>query len=117
MQNDFGIRFRSEAMPARQQLLAQRLIVVDLTVEDQSHRAVFVLNRLPPACDVNNAQAGMAQARLLGAKITDAVRPTMAEGRGHTLKEAVFNMADVSANAAHIHRHMPYEFIRHMAQY
>ena len=41
MQQDFGVRMRTERAPTRGELIAQRLIVVDLAVEDDRQRAAM----------------------------------------------------------------------------
>ncbi len=89
MHDGLGVGAGAERVPLRDELLAQRLKIVDLPVEDDLHRAVLVRHRLvsggqiddgqPP---VREAHAALAVARL-GFEEALIVRTTVRERRGH----------------------------------
>ncbi len=60
-----GVRVGLEAMTAVLELLAEILEVVDLAVEDDADGAVFVVDRLVAAGDVDDGQAAHAQADVI----------------------------------------------------
>ncbi len=60
--NRLGIAVRAVAVPARDELLAQGEMVVDLAIKHDPQRAVFVRNRLMPARHIDNAEPAHADA-------------------------------------------------------
>jgi hypothetical protein len=104
-----GVRARREAVPAREQLLPQRLEVVDLAVEDHHHRPVLVEHGLVARGQVDDGQAAMTQPH--PALEVEAVRvgPAMRHGRGHAPQElGRYGMpgirVDDTGDAAHVSR-------------
>ena len=57
MGNALGIRVRGQEVPSFQESFAQFLIVVNLSIKDHSHRAIFVIDRLASAIHVDDRQA------------------------------------------------------------
>ena len=55
--DDFGVGVRVETMALAFESRAQRLEVVDLTIEDHPDGSVFVVHGLMPTLDVNDAEA------------------------------------------------------------
>ena len=60
--DDFRVGVRPEPVPAALELGAQRRKVVDLAVEDDPHRVVFVRQRLLAGGDVDDAQPAVGEA-------------------------------------------------------
>src|SRR5947209_5162328 len=56
MRNDLSIGMRAERMAARGELVPKLLVVVDLAVEDDMHRAELVSQRLRAALEVDDGQ-------------------------------------------------------------
>src|SRR5438045_3166051 len=57
----FGVARRAEPMTAAHEAAAQFLVVIDLAVEDDQLRSVFVEDRLPAPAQVDNAEAAHSQ--------------------------------------------------------
>src|SRR5271167_4971411 len=96
-----------EAMTLLLELTAEFAEVVDLSVEDDPHRAIFVEYRLASARQVNDAQAAHAEAGALLDEHTFIVGPAMDERLTHPANDVVVNpaviaCADDSCNSAHI---------------
>jgi hypothetical protein len=70
-------------MAARDELLAQGEMVVDLAVEHDPQRAVFVRNRLMPARDIDNAEPAHADARRAVGIEAFVVGPAMGDDAAH----------------------------------
>src|SRR5438445_8947575 len=81
----FGVRARGEFVAAVDQLLPKRLEVVNLAVEDDPHGSVFIRNGLMTGMQIDDAQASHAHSDMRRDKETLVVRPTVHEGRAHTL--------------------------------
>src|SRR3990172_8764586 len=101
MKNDLGVAPGREAMAAAGELLAQRAVVVDLAVQDEPQRAVFVGERLLAAFEVDDAQAAEAQAGVGAREEAVAVRAAVAEGGRHPAEERRVVEAREAADAAH----------------
>ena len=56
MNDSFRVAFCRKAVAFPDQILAQRLIIVDLAVEDNPHRAVLVGDWLMTCSQIDNAQ-------------------------------------------------------------
>jgi hypothetical protein len=61
MHNNFCVAVCAKLMTSSQQVCAKFQVVVDLTVEDNLHAAIFVAQRLSTPGDINNAQSSMSQ--------------------------------------------------------
>ena len=61
MHNNFCVTVRSKLMTSSQKVCTEFQIVVDLTVEDNLHAAIFVAQRLSTPGDINNAESSMSQ--------------------------------------------------------
>ena len=91
MDDGFRIALGAEAMAGAFQPLPQGAEVVDLAVEDDPHRAVFVAHRLPSAGEVEDGQPAVSQGDAgqrvaLGDVLALAVRPAMAQHGDHPLE-------------------------------
>ena len=62
MQNGLGVAGGADGVPAGDEPLAQVPVVVDLPVEDDHLRAVFVEDRLATAAQVDDAESAHAEA-------------------------------------------------------
>lgn len=58
-------------------------VVVNLAVEDDAHRAVFIEHRLMTGGKVNDAEPAMPQANHIVNIVTKVIRPTMCERVSH----------------------------------
>src|SRR2546425_5903941 len=96
-------------MPAAREARAQLLVVVDLPVEDDHLGAVFVVDRLPTAAQVDDAEASHPETGSPLHVQPLVVRPTVLECAAHathqrlryrTLPVAVHDACD----AAHVGR-------------
>jgi hypothetical protein len=61
--DDLGVAARTEHMAEREQLRNERLVVVDLAVENHRDRSVFVEQRLLPGRHIDDRQAAVAKAQ------------------------------------------------------
>jgi hypothetical protein len=61
MHNNFCVTVRSKLMTSSQKISAELQIIVDLTVEDNLHTAIFVTQRLSTPGDVDNAEPSVSQ--------------------------------------------------------
>ena len=94
-------------MTAGHEAAAQVLVVVDLPVEDDHFRAVFVENRLPAAAQVDDAEAPHPQPDGPVHVESLVVRTTMLQGGTHPtyqrLRHGTIPVAVHDAcNAAHV---------------
>ena len=99
---DLGVRARLEAVAEVFQAPAQRLVVVDLAVEDGHERAVLVGDRLMAALDVDDAQAAHAQPHVVVEVKALVVRASVAQHLGHAPHDALVGPAHHAADAAHL---------------
>src|SRR5213592_3658895 len=83
MQDDLGVALSGEHVSLRDQPTPQLAVVVDLAVEDDDLRPVFVEDRLSPARQIDDAEPSHPEAD--GALHIDAlvVRPAMANRGAH----------------------------------
>src|SRR5439155_14612060 len=79
----FGVGPRPETMPAREQTIADLLVVVNLTVEGDPDRFVFVGQRLFAAGAIDDRQAPVTEADIGIDEKAVAVWTAMPEGRSH----------------------------------
>ena len=79
----FGVGLGAEAMAAGLELAAELAMVVDLAVEDDPDRAVFVGHRLLAAGPVDDRQAPVTEARPRGVKVAAAIGSAMVQPVGH----------------------------------
>ena len=105
MNNDLGVGPGPELVTGFLQLVAQLDEIVDLAVEHDLNRSVFIANRLPAAADVDDAQPAMAQPDLPIHQLALAVRATMTDGLVHPAQGSPINrmarQVKNSANATH----------------
>src|SRR5258707_4526 len=98
-----SVRVGLEAMTAVLELLAEILEVVDLTVEDDADGAVFVVDRLIAAGDVDDGQAAHAQADIVRPEETFAVGTAVQQPVVHRLQRGAIGAqgAQHAGDAAH----------------
>src|SRR5262245_29804294 len=106
MNDRFRVGPCSELMPLRQQIDCQIRVVVDLTVEYDDDRAIFVEDRLLSATQIDDAQPAMAEAHITLDEIAVIVRTTMRLRRCHAFQQRRINWIscveiDDPANPAH----------------
>src|SRR5205809_191268 len=66
-------------MPSRLELRAQLEIVEDFTIERHPDLAIFVMNRLLSACQIDDAESRVSQADAGSGKETGTIRSAMAK--------------------------------------
>ncbi len=87
MNDHLGVAAGPEAVSKLREFRDQRLIVVDLAVEDDDHAAVLVEQRLLPGGEVDDREPAMAEPQAgLGVQ-PDLVRPAMVLGLVHARNE------------------------------
>src|SRR5256885_9901852 len=103
--DNLTIGARSKLVTTCQELLTQRLKVINLAIEDHPHRAVLIAERLMPAVQIDNAQAPHTQSDLRLNEETFVVRPAVAHDRTHRTQVARVHgtivKAHDSGNATH----------------
>jgi hypothetical protein len=85
MHDNFRIAMRMETMPELRQLCHQRLKVVDLTIEDDSDRAIFIKQRLLSAFQINNRETSVTKTHAWLEMRTSLIRPAMKKYAVHSL--------------------------------
>ena len=83
MDDDLGVRAREELVAARAEILAERLGVVDFTIDDGMDRAVFVVNGLMAGFEVNDREPRDSELRGSVGDDAGIVRPAMAQRGDH----------------------------------
>ncbi len=83
MHDRFGVAVGAEDMAARQQLRPQRGVIVDLAVEDDRDRFIFVKNRLLAAFKIDDRQPPMSEPHPRFDMKPLAVGAAMRKRRGH----------------------------------
>src|SRR5262249_50569034 len=78
---DLGVRLRRESMPALLQARAQLAKVVDLAVEDRMNGPRLVRDGLPPAGQIDDAEAGCTARGPLVAVVAPLVGAAMTPRR------------------------------------
>ncbi len=87
----FGVAVGSKAVPLRLKFRAQFVVVVDLTVEDDMHRLIFIRHRLPtlrPKVDDGQPSMREGDAPILGDPGGSIVGASMHHGFTHGCREA-----------------------------
>ena len=83
MQQDFGVGMGLQLVPGAHELVADRLEVVDLAVEDDPHLAVRRTHRLRPAFDIDDGEAAVAHHRPRAARAPLPVGPPVPDRGVH----------------------------------
>ena len=83
MDNHLCIRLRHKDMPTISQILTQFLIVVNLSIENNPHRPVFITDRLVPCVEIDNRQSPKAKTDRSGPVVSFIVRSTVPNGIRH----------------------------------
>ena len=84
---NFGVRLGVEAMAPRFKIRTQLGVVEDLPVEHDPHGAVFVVDRLVPAAQIDDAQPGVGEARGPIEIKTGGIRPPVLDEADHLLQK------------------------------
>ena len=95
MNDDFCVALRVETMARGLQLGDQLLEVVDLTIEDDGHRAVFVEQGLLPGGDIDDGQAPMRERAQMYLDDLTLVKNIIADGCEKARELARETMRDV----------------------
>ena len=106
MDQHFGVAARPEDVPFRDQLLAQRQVVVDLAVEGDGDGAVLVVHRLRAVLrEIDDREAAVSEGHRPGAEVAAAVGTAVRDDVGHptqqrlirgTILVAVYEAADAA---------------------
>jgi hypothetical protein len=103
--DDLGVRAGLEDVALRLELFAQLDEVIDLAVEDDLHGAVFVLDRLRSAGQVDDAESAVPQPDPVGHEASVAVGAAVAHGSRHAVEQISIGAPPVSVkdsgNTAH----------------
>jgi hypothetical protein len=83
MDDDLGIRMGIEVVTLLLELGGQLNVVEDLSIEDDLYRLVFIVDRLIPSRQVDDAEAGMGQSYLVMAVVAITIRTSMMHGVYH----------------------------------
>src|SRR3990170_6818767 len=84
MNNHFGVRIRCESMPALLQLFPQFLKVINLSVEDEPHGAVFIgQGRAGAGGKINNGEASLSKANVWRRVYAFVIRTTVHDTIAH----------------------------------
>ena len=78
-----GIAVRAVAVAARDELLAQGEMVVNLAIEHDPERAIFIRNRLMSARNIDNAEPSHADAQMAVRIKAFVVGPAMGDDAAH----------------------------------
>jgi hypothetical protein len=97
VRDDLGVAVCRQRVPARDELLAQLAVVVDLAVQDDRDGAVLVEDRLVAGGEVDHAQALDPQRDVGGAEDPARVRPAVLEARAHALGQLRVDVVPVRA--------------------
>src|ERR1051326_493435 len=81
-------------MAALDQVGANLTIVVNLTIQDYGHRAVFVEQRLMATLDVDDAESSHAQCNLRSQKISILYRATVVHDFSHVADDKLIDTSD-----------------------
>ncbi len=79
----FGVAVRRKPVPQLQEIRAQLAVVEDLAVEHDLQLPILVAERLGPAGEVDDREAGVDQADAAVGEDAEAVGPPMADRTGH----------------------------------
>src|SRR5215207_8039085 len=103
MQDDFGIGTRGELMPRCRELLPQRQIVIDFTVEHDRLVPVLVENRLITGIKVDDAQPGHTELKAISPEIAGAVGAAMLKSRCDVLDKTWVLVTENSCDTTHVY--------------
>src|ERR1019366_3811926 len=107
MNNHLGISLCLEDVTLGREFFPQTLIVVDLTVEDDPYRTVFIGQGLVSSSQIDDRKPAEAEPDLSGRVEAFIIRSTMANRVRHALQQRRGNLLlplefQFSTNAAHI---------------
>ncbi len=106
VQQHFRVAFGGEGVARRDQFLTQRLVIVDLAVEGDDQRAVFVVDGLLAAAEVDDAQPPVPQRGVLVDVMALVIRPAMRDDVGHALEHRALDIdghvVDESCDTTHM---------------
>jgi hypothetical protein len=85
MHENFGVAVGLEAMAAVDQHPSQALIVVYLAIVNDPYGAIFVMNRLVTAFEIDNRQAPHSEDNVSILEKAMVVRPPVNDGIGHAM--------------------------------
>ena len=91
MHEDFGVAVGSKAVSLRLKFRAQFVVVVDLTVEDDMHRLIFIRHGLPTlGAKIDDRQSAMGEsdATILGDPCRTVIGSAMRHRIAHSRREA-----------------------------
>src|ERR1700749_2625284 len=91
--DDFGVGMGPEGVAKPRQLRRQRLKIVDLTIEDDAHRAVLVELRLVAGHEIDDCEPAVPQAYPRHTMETFAVGSAMNEDIGHPAQQDAIDLA------------------------
>jgi len=83
MDNYFCVGLRAKDVPGREQLFAERAVIIDLAIEDEGNGFVFVEDRLLAARDINDGKPSVSEPDARPEEEAFTVRSTMRDGARH----------------------------------
>ena len=98
VRDHLGVALSLEAVPETGELGAERLEVVELSVEHRSHAPILGADRLVAARDVDDAESTGSQDRMRGRKEAVLVGAAVGERGGHAADQS---LRDGSVEAGH----------------
>jgi hypothetical protein len=106
MHDHFGVTAGVKDMTQGLQLRNELLVVVDLAIEDNHDRTIFIEQRLLPGSNVNNGKASMSKPNTGLNMQATVIGPAMPLGVVHALQHGTVNFAaatdiDDAGNATH----------------
>src|SRR3984957_3774099 len=99
MNDDFRISICGELMAASLKFGTQLLKVINFSVENHAHGAVFAKDRLMSACNINDAEAPDAQSDAVFRENSFVVRAAMRDALAHAVNRLGMNL--VRSRCAH----------------
>src|SRR5688572_18656262 len=88
MKDRFRVAVRADGVPPGYQLPPQLAVVIDLSVEDDPFRSVFISDRLAAAREIDDAQAAHPQRCAAIDHEADVVGPAVPDRVAHRVNEA-----------------------------
>jgi len=106
MNENFGVALGLEAMAAIDQHTSQALIVIYLAIANDPYRAIFIMNRLVAAFEIDNRQATHSQNDVTILEKAMVIWPPMDDCIGHAMhiiyaETATVVFSDYAYYAAH----------------
>ena len=98
MHDCLGVAARVEAVPGGFEILPELAEVVDLAVEHDPDRFILVVDRLMPGCQIDDAEARMAQANAGLDAEARAVGSAMPDGGHHPLQQLGLRVPGLSGS-------------------